>query len=247
MHLDLLFRQTFAGQASEASLLQEATTAYKASLDVFTKEQDPQRWVRAENGLASVLALQGFMSSGEEARHRLTEAAAAYTAVLEVNPKERGPLIGLGTLLHDYLGEFDRAYETMKQLEAVQPSDGNQLNLAEAALTAGKFSECIAITTSLDETQLKENYALVRATLLFACQWGEGDHASAIKTASLLEQLTNGLTNHGWTTKGDRVYFESAAEFQIGRSQWIKLFQALQDGERADFGEALHFLQTAGR
>ncbi|MBI2185519.1 MAG: tetratricopeptide repeat protein, partial [Acidobacteria bacterium] len=61
--------------------LEEAVAAYRAALDVRTRERVPLQWAMTQNNLGNVLRTLG---EREEGTARLEEAVAAYRAALEV-------------------------------------------------------------------------------------------------------------------------------------------------------------------
>ena len=72
-------------------LLGEAVTAYRAALEVYTREQLPRLWAVAQSNLGSVLSDQGKRANGEDGQRLLGEAVTAYRAALEVYTREQLP------------------------------------------------------------------------------------------------------------------------------------------------------------
>ena len=65
--------------------------AYRAALEVYTREQLPQDWAMTQNNLGTALSDQGIRTGGAEGRRLLAEAVAAYRAALEVRTLEAIP------------------------------------------------------------------------------------------------------------------------------------------------------------
>jgi hypothetical protein len=219
----------------------QAAAADKAALEVFTKQGYPQGWAEANLQMATSLGAEGTRMQGAAAKPVLKESVAAFLDLLELYPKDPGLLSRVIGIEHDYLGEFDQAYVMTKRLEEAQPSDGNKLNLAEAAMTDGKFAECMDVVKGTDESKLEGEYALVRRALMLSCAWGAGDRAGARAAAGSLVEAAP-AAKHGWNTNGDRGYLSGAKEFAVGRERWIGLYQAIQDGDAkaiADSAQAL--------
>jgi len=212
-------------------LYAQSASAYEAALEVFTREAYPQRWADAKIGLARALALQGMLMQGDGARTMLREAAADFAAVVDLYPSEPGPLVGLITINHEYLHDFDQAYIWSKRLEEAQPNDGNKLNLTEAAMTDGKFAECMAALKGMDERKLTSEYAMIRQALLLSCAWAAGDRATAQQAARALAVAAPPTQAHEWRVSGDLMYLKDAPEFERGRATWTGLYQAIQDGD----------------
>ena len=74
-----------AGEAG-ARLLSEAVAAYRAALEVRTRESLPQQWAKTQNNLGAALQEQGIRTAGEAGARLLSEAVAAYRAALDATP-----------------------------------------------------------------------------------------------------------------------------------------------------------------
>ena len=228
-------------------LLARAATSFDDILNVLTKENSAQEWAGIQSGLAQLRTVQGARSSGTQSREFFTKAVTAYTAALEVAPENPALLGSLGSLYHEYVFDFPKAYEYTLRAEAVQPIDGVKLSLAEAAFTISRFSNCIDLSNSINEAQLDPKYKLTHLILLLVCQWGAGQHAAASQTADLLASSASALPRSGWSTTGDRTYLATAPEFSANRPLWIKLFQSLEQGDGPSLADAAHTIhQGAG-
>lgn len=241
--------EALAAQASAADrdkavpIAVQAVTAYQTALEVYTREGYPQRWPGAELNLAIALGALSARTAGNESLHYAQQSLAAFDDLLDAYPSAPQVLSGLGNLYHEHMFDFPKAYEFMSRLESAKPNEGNKLNLAESALTDGKFAECINLTTGLDESKLDAKLVRVRLTLLFACQSAAGQHADAAKTVDALIALAGDLPATGWTTTGDRTYLAAAAEFKNRNSDWVQLFAALQAGDKEKFRTAAQILK----
>lgn len=224
--------------AKAIDLNARAAVADKAALEVFTRQTYPQGWAEGIWQMSSALAAEGMKMQGEAARAVLKESVAGYVALLEFYPTEPELLSKASDIDHEYLEDFDQAYVLNERLEEAQPNDGNKLNLAEAALTDGKFDKCVAALKTIDESKLDGKYAMVRQALLLSCAWGEGDHAAARQAADALSAAAPAAKAHGWTSSGDLMYLKDAKEFGRGRATWIRLFQAIQDGNSKTVADA---------
>ena len=67
-----------------ARLLAEAVAAYRAALEVRTREALPQEWARTQSNLANALCNQAAASDGPDSARLLAEAIAAKRAALEI-------------------------------------------------------------------------------------------------------------------------------------------------------------------
>ncbi|MGH8582529.1 MAG: hypothetical protein ACREWG_06990 [Gammaproteobacteria bacterium] len=72
-----------SGEAG-ATLLAEAVRAYRAALEVYTREQLPQQWAATQNNLGTALKEQGVRTRGMVAQQLFREAIEAYRKALEV-------------------------------------------------------------------------------------------------------------------------------------------------------------------
>jgi tetratricopeptide (TPR) repeat protein len=96
--LDPMFASSGEREGGTARL-EEAVAAFRAALQVHTREQAPLRWAATQNGLGYALTSlgQALMSSGdwEGGTARLEEAVGAFRSALqvfEVQTRERVPL-----------------------------------------------------------------------------------------------------------------------------------------------------------
>jgi tetratricopeptide (TPR) repeat protein len=78
-------------QIGESDWLQQAVQAFRAALEVRTRERVPLDWAMTQNNLGNALSMLGGREDGTE---RLEEAVAAYRAALEVRTRERVPWTG---------------------------------------------------------------------------------------------------------------------------------------------------------
>jgi tetratricopeptide (TPR) repeat protein len=76
-------------QSGESELLKQAVEAYRAALEVRTRERVPLDWAQTQNNLGLALFTLGEREDGNA---RLEEAVAALRAALEVRTRERMPL-----------------------------------------------------------------------------------------------------------------------------------------------------------
>ena len=76
-------------QSGDSKRLEEAVAAFRAALEVYTRERVPLVWATAQNNLANALSTLG---AREEGTARLEEAVTAYRAALEERSRERVPL-----------------------------------------------------------------------------------------------------------------------------------------------------------
>ena len=76
------------GRESGTKHLEEAETAYRAALEVWTRKDAPYYWAKTQNNLGNALLALGGRESGTK---HLEEAEIAYRAALEVWTREDTP------------------------------------------------------------------------------------------------------------------------------------------------------------
>src|SRR5207249_3549260 len=69
--------------------LQQSMAAYRAVLEMYTREQSPRDWGMTQYNLGNVLSVLGERASGEQGAQYLQQSVAAYGAVLEVYTREQ--------------------------------------------------------------------------------------------------------------------------------------------------------------
>ena len=74
---------------SGSERLEQAVEAYRAALEVHTRERAPIDWASTQNNIGVALQALGEREGGTE---RLERAVEAYSAALEVRARERHPL-----------------------------------------------------------------------------------------------------------------------------------------------------------
>jgi tetratricopeptide (TPR) repeat protein len=88
-HALALAASVLGEQTGESAWLEEAVAAYRAALEVHTRERVPLDWAMIHDNLGNALSRLGEREAGTD---RLQEAVAAHRAALEVLTRERVPL-----------------------------------------------------------------------------------------------------------------------------------------------------------
>lgn len=84
-------REGGASDAENMRLDGEAVTAYRAALEIYTREQVPQDWAHAQFNLGGVLTNQSMHAEDAEGKRLLGEALTAYRASLEIYTRKELP------------------------------------------------------------------------------------------------------------------------------------------------------------
>jgi tetratricopeptide (TPR) repeat protein len=128
-------------------MFQDAVTAYRSALEVYTKTDQAQDWAMTQNDLGVALRDLGTRSGGEERRKLLQDAVAAYHSALEVYIKATLPkdwaqtennlgsaLLTLGNQLEGEkrLKCKREAVELLRDVLSYRPDDLSRYRLASA-------------------------------------------------------------------------------------------------------------------
>ena len=93
--------------AKGTDLLSDAVTAYRAALEVYTRDDHPVDWAMTQNNLGIALQQQGIRTDGKKGADFLADAVTAYRDALKVRTREDHPVQwattqnNLGTALQD--------------------------------------------------------------------------------------------------------------------------------------------------
>jgi tetratricopeptide (TPR) repeat protein len=245
--------QLSAGDKAVA-LLDQAVQQYQNALEVRTKANLPIEWAETQYDLGIALAAEGQRAGGDKGAALLDQAVKAYRSALEIYSKAETPqnwfiteqnLMGL---YHDGTFQFDDALTIGKELADFNPSADNRMNLLEAELTAADLQECIQQAAKLDDQALAQQkvYMPVRDVIRFACLWGAGENVAALAADQRIlarVQADPSYSQSGWSFIGTMHFLSASPAFEKGRSFWIALFTAVQNGDSAGTTAALHQLE----
>ncbi len=237
-----------------AALFDQAVEAYRGALEVRTKTDLPQYWASTQNNLGIALADEGERASGDTAAALLDQAVQAYRSALEVRTKADLPHGwattegNLMVLYHDGTFQFADALNIGKEVADFNPGIDNRMNLLEAELTAADFQECTQQAAKLDDQALaqQKGYMPVRDVIGFACLWGARENAAALAAHQRLlarVQADPSYSQSDWSFIGTMHFLSASPAFESGRSSWVALFRAVQNGDSAGMTAALHQLE----
>ena len=165
--------------------------------------------------LGEVFMLEGERAEADESAPLLVQAVEAYKNALEVYTK----------------ADLPRQWSM------------THLNLEEAGLAAARFASCIQESGIVTDDTLSASFIFVRDTLKLACQWGSGDKGSALATEKALLAEAPMAQMGAWDFTGAIHVLSTSPSFEKGRSSWIALFTAAQNGDSAGAVAALHQLE----
>lgn len=78
--------------AKGADLLAGAVTAYRAALEVYTRDDHPVNWATTQNNLGNALQNQGIRTDGAKGADLLAGAVTAFRAALKVRTRDDHPV-----------------------------------------------------------------------------------------------------------------------------------------------------------
>jgi tetratricopeptide (TPR) repeat protein len=116
--------------------LSQAVTAYRAALDVYSRNREHfrEQWAATQNDLGNALEVQGARTAEKEGRELLSQAVAAFKASLEIYTREQYPKRCAAT-------ETNLGNALDEQAKRTAPQEGR--NLLAQAVTA--FSTALGI------------------------------------------------------------------------------------------------------
>ena len=117
---------TRAEKPESLRLLDEALTAYRQSLLVFTREQTPRLWAMTKHNVGSALQEQGTRSDATQAQQLFGDAVAAYREALLVWTRQQLPqqwAMAQNNLARAYynLNQWSSAAESYENVLEVYP------------------------------------------------------------------------------------------------------------------------------
>jgi tetratricopeptide (TPR) repeat protein len=152
-------------QRGDNAALRAAVAAYRAALEVYTRERAPMQWAMTQNNLGNALQTLGARRGDDDA---LRAAVAAFRAALEVYTRERVPLqwattqtnlgnalLTLGkrgddTALRAAIDAYREALEVYTRERVPLQWATTQNNLGAALLTLGERGDDDALRAAVD-------------------------------------------------------------------------------------------------
>jgi tetratricopeptide (TPR) repeat protein len=224
-HVDLGERQN--GEEATNTLL-AAITAYQSALTVFSKDFARDNWASIQNGLA--IAYYNL--------HRWQEAAAAEEFALSMDPPWSEALARATSIYREHLFQFDRAFElNTRRVSIGQGQD----DFIENHLTTARFSDCASKAsdhlTQTNDPGEKLALTAIRLACLSAAV-GPADARTTTATSDIFTQIHN-LQKVGWSFSGTKHFIGQSPAFAAHSSDWVHLFEALEEGDEPKARAAL--------
>ena len=254
-----------AGGDKAAGLLDQAVEAYRSALEVFTRADLPQSWAAVETGLGNALMQEGERASEDRAAALFDQSVEAYRATLLVYTKadlpqnwatmqtnlgevfmlegERAGGDKSAALLNQAAEAYKNALDVYTKADLPRQWAMTHLNLEEAGLAAGGFTGCIQESEIVTDDTLSSSSLFVRDSLKLACLWGSGDKSAAQATEKAVLGEAPMVQMGAWDFTGVIHVLSTAPAFEKGRSSWVALFTAAQNGDSAGVAGALRQLE----
>jgi len=228
-------------EASERlKYLNEAVVAYRAALEVRTREQLPYDWAMTQNNLArTCLLLKDWAGASD-----------AYANVLQVYPDYAEAYQRAADLYHEKLFKFDQAFALHQQWLARHEDDARALSdFTETHLTTARFSECtklVAVLLAKPEVSADTKTALRTIEIASLLALKQSRQAAA-KLDALIEDVARQPPTFKveWSFDGTR-YFISHSEHLAASRIWLaQLLDALASKDRDTMLKTLQEARTA--
>lgn len=213
--------------AERREFLELAATAIRAALQVYTREQIPQRWAITQNNLARVyFQLRNW-----------PDAAKSYVNVLTLYPDEEEAYNRASTLYQNKLFKFEEAFNLDQEWLARNADDISvQADFAEKHFTTGRFAEC---EQRIKELLVKPEVSAGGKSTLQALEIAS---LMAVNQRDLVPAKLNTLITEishqpaefriDWDFTGTRYFINQSEKLSPYRTQLNQLFEALISRDR---------------
>jgi len=196
--------------------LDEAVTAYRQALLVFTREQRPQMWAMTKHNLGSALQEQGARSQEPDGKRLFGEAVSAYNEALLVWTREQRPQ--LWAMAQNNLA---RAY----------------FNLNEMLFRTGSFDESEREISSVlsdvrVETRIKIPLLAIEIASLIALK-RSAEVPARMKNLIDLMQTQPPDFKVQWSFKGMERFVGQSQQL-AEKKDWLLRFLGAMEGENRD-------------
>ena len=202
-------------QKGESDWLEQAVQAYRAALEIFSRERVPLKWAATQTYLGAALSQLGDRKAGTE---QLEQAVRAFRAALEVRTRQDAPI----------------------QWATVQNNLGLALSRIGARNRDGeRLEEAVAVFRSSLEVRTRERFptgwALTQSNLGLALLWLGEQESGTERLAQAVAAFRAALS--GWAREIVPLYW-AGAQSNLGYA-----LRAL--GERQSDAPAKEFLNQA--
>lgn len=222
--------------------LGKAVAAYRASVEIRTREHLPEGWAQTHNNLAkAALALEDWPTAVE-----------SYRDVLTLYPDYNEAYQMANVVYHERLFAYPSAFELSKQWVERHPNDlAAQANFAEAHLTTGLYGEAERrLAELLKKPDLDPSSSVgLRVVGIVSALALKKDDAVPQKLQEL-RTFVSGQPESvqvAWSFDGTKHYVQTEEIFARYRPWLIELFSITESKDRATLLTILDRMQVGSR
>jgi tetratricopeptide (TPR) repeat protein len=187
-----------------------------------------------------------------QAYHRANkdqECERLFKSLLEKDPQNREYLGALSFITHEYLGEFQQAYEFNQALAKLDPeSIYVESNLAETSMTTGRFDEAMVLTNKVlasKEATVAQRLSMELITI--ASLILSGKRSAALPQVGEFIGYFKSLPadyERDWTYTGTRRYMNDQHQIaEEDKSLILSLMDILESKTKKDADRKVQLLQ----
>ncbi|WP_263374237.1 DUF2610 domain-containing protein [Granulicella aggregans] len=166
------------------------------------------------------------------------EAAKALEGALVLDPESADILELAVGLYHDKLFLYKRAFELNARLVDLGTGAGDD-DFVESHLTTSRFESCTVLSAIDRDKSPEKSRKLVMMALNFACLFGEKKYGAALSAGRKLRADLGGLERVGWNFAGTKHFLGEDKAFAKKSTDWVSLFEALEEGDEKKAQAAL--------
>lgn len=202
-------------------------TAYRAALEVYTREAAPDRWLFLQKQLQNTyVGLNDW------------EAVARVGFEVFGQGFDDNEVFSLtGSALHEKRYRFEDAYSLIRSWAGSHPDDiSARADLVECSLTTGRFGDAVRLAPDLLAADgLGTSTKLAVQAQRVAALVGDGKRDEAPSGLATIKRMVSEEPsgfNVTWEFAGTRHFISNSPVFGSSRTQLLKLFDALEGKDR---------------
>jgi tetratricopeptide (TPR) repeat protein len=230
--------QAEAGDPAAARpLLEKATEAERKMLQFVRKDQFPQVWGKGQMNLGQALENEAQLDGTDGSQSLSRQAADAFSAVLEVDPRNSEARSRLSGVLQDDLFDYEKAFVVNDAYTSLVPGDyAAGLDFVEIHFTTGRFQGCLERSAKMRaEADLSPSGRLVLGVLEIMCNLGLHNRPEAkakfAEIDTLLASADSAKALPSWSFKGTTHFINTSDAFVEYKEPLTQLLHALESGD----------------
>ena len=224
------------GGEAGARLLAEAVEAYRAVLEVRTRNALPQQWAETQSNLAETYyALEDWINAKE-----------CYVNVLKLYPRDETAYQHVGFILHEYLFQFERAYNWYFIWVNDMGNDDllSLSNLVENNFTTGRFGNAEVLLSQIlpDIKPDDDLYGLLNAIeiLILIAQNKIDIVQSKLKSFAAFVKKQPENYSIEWTFDGTKHFISNNNKLSAHKDLMLSFIVAVEAKNRNDMLQGLN-------